>query len=88
MFLNGKQVATLIGPVFQVVLPTSSLTDNNLLEIQVTNGMANRIADMDKKGIHWKKFYNTNFPSRLPANRGRWIVYGGELDAQTSRIDK
>lgn len=32
--------------------------------------MANRIADMDKKGVHWKKFYNTNFPSRLPANRG------------------
>jgi hypothetical protein len=70
VFLNGKRVATLIGPVFQVVLPTGSLKDNNLLEIQVTNGMANRIADMDKKGIQWKKFYNTNFPSRLPANRG------------------
>lgn len=70
VFLNGKRVATLIGPVFQVVLPAGSLKDNNLLEIKVTNGMANRIADMDKKGVHWKKFYNTNFPSRLPANRG------------------
>lgn len=32
--------------------------------------MANRIADMDKSGVVWKKFYNTNFPARLPANRG------------------
>ncbi|HRT48734.1 MAG TPA: hypothetical protein P5151_11315, partial [Bacteroidales bacterium] len=33
------------------------------------NLAANRIAYMDRKGIEWKKFYNTNFPSRLPQNR-------------------
>lgn len=70
VFLNGKRIATLIGPVYQVVLPKDALADNNELEILVTNGMANRIADMDKRGTPWKKFYNTNFPSRLPANRG------------------
>ena len=32
--------------------------------------MANRIADMDKKGIVWKKFYNINFPARFAQNRG------------------
>lgn len=70
VFLNGKRVETLIGPVFRVVLTAKDLLANNQLEIQVTNGMANRIADMDKRGVPWKKFYNTNFPSRLPANRG------------------
>lgn len=70
VFLNGKRIVTLIGPVFQTVIWAGDLNASNLLEIKVTNGMANRIADMDKKGVVWKKFYNTNFPARLPANRG------------------
>jgi hypothetical protein len=36
----------------------------------VANPMANRIADMDRRGVVWKKFYNVNMPSRLPENRG------------------
>jgi hypothetical protein len=32
--------------------------------------MPNRIADLERQGVLWKKFYNTNFPSRLPENRG------------------
>jgi hypothetical protein len=32
--------------------------------------MANRIADMDRRNVPWKKFYNVNFPARLAANRG------------------
>ena len=32
--------------------------------------MANRVADLDRRGVPWKKFYNTNFPARLAANRG------------------
>jgi hypothetical protein len=30
----------------------------------------NRIADLDRRGVPWKKFYNVNTPSWLPANRG------------------
>ena len=32
--------------------------------------MANRIIDLDKRKVFWKKFNNTNFPSRFPQNRG------------------
>jgi hypothetical protein len=46
------------------------LQDQNTLEIAVTNLAANRIAAMDKSGANWKRFYNTNMPSRLPENRG------------------
>ena len=42
----------------------------NVLAIHVSNLMANRIAAIDKAGVRWRKFYNVNFPARLPANRG------------------
>jgi hypothetical protein len=70
VWLNGRRIAGLIGPGFSTVIPGRWLKENNRMMIIVTNGMANRIAWMDKQGIAWKKFYNTNFPSRLPQNRG------------------
>jgi hypothetical protein len=70
IILNGKKIITLIGPSFQTMIPASLLKEDNLLQINVTNGMPNRIADLERKGVVWKKFYNTNFPSRLPQNRG------------------
>jgi hypothetical protein len=44
--------------------------DSNALEISVTNLSANRIADLDRRGVPWKKFYNINYPARFPENRG------------------
>lgn len=70
LFLNGKKLATLIGPSFQYTIPATLLKANNELQVLVSNGMANRIADMDKRGIPWKKFYNTNMPARLRENAG------------------
>lgn len=68
--LNGNTLATVLGPVNQVVIPVSLLKKSNTLEILVTNSMANRIIDLDKRGVPWKKFYNINFPARLAENRG------------------
>jgi hypothetical protein len=67
--VNGIALATLIGPTYQLVIPSTALKSDNVIEIIVTNGMANRIADMDKRGVPWKKFYNVNFPARLSTNR-------------------
>ena len=69
VFLNKKSLGTLIGPVYQLHLDDSLLKENNILEVNVSNLMANRIADMDKRKILWRKFYNVNFPSRKPENR-------------------
>jgi len=69
IMLNGEYIGTLLGPDFSVVIPAEKLRNTNNLEIRVTNLAANRIAYMDRIGIEWKKFYNTNFPSRLPQNR-------------------
>ena len=68
VFLNGKKLSTLIGPVFQVVIPASDVKEKNNLEIIIANLMANRIAYMDRNNITWKKFYNTNMPARRKEN--------------------
>lgn len=69
VFLNGKKIATLIGPVFSCRLNRYDLKDDNLLEIKVSNSMANRIIDLDKNHVHWKKFNNINFAAKLPEDR-------------------
>jgi hypothetical protein len=68
--LNGRDLATLIGPSYGVVLDASQLRGTNTLEVSVTNLSANRIRDLDVRGVGWKKFYNVNFPARFPDNRG------------------
>jgi hypothetical protein len=68
VIINGKKIATLIGPNFTVVIPAAQMKENNTLEIIVANLMANRIIYMDKNKIPWKKFYNTNMPARRREN--------------------
>ena len=70
VFINGKKVATLIGPDYSFTIADKELKADNLLEIKVSNSMANRIIDLDKRKVIWKKFNNTNFPARFPQNRG------------------
>ncbi|MBZ4192195.1 glycosyl hydrolase [Niabella beijingensis] len=68
VILNGKSLATLIGPSFTTVIPASELRATNKLEIIVANLMANRIAYMDRNKLPWKVFYNINIPARLKEN--------------------
>ncbi|GAC1593029.1 MAG: hypothetical protein NVS3B25_14360 [Hymenobacter sp.] len=68
--LNGQPATTLIGPLYQVFLPKAQLKTSNTLTVTVSNGMANRIADMDRNHVDWKIFYNINMPAKLKENRG------------------
>jgi hypothetical protein len=68
--LNGRDVATLISSPYRLVLPADALGESNALEVAVTNLSANRIADLDRRGVVWKKFYNVNYPPRSAENRG------------------
>jgi hypothetical protein len=68
--LNGSDLTTLIGPPYRVVLNRSQLRATNTLDVSVTNLSANRVRDLDARGVNWKKFYNVNFPARLAENRG------------------
>lgn len=59
--LNGVDLGVLWAIPFR--MPVSSLLSDgsNKLEIEVTNLSANRILDLDLRGVNWKKFYDINF---------------------------
>lgn len=75
IFINDKSVGILIGPEYQLIIDGSILKKKNKIRIEVANKMANRIIDLDRKKIYWKKFYNTNFPPRLAENRGELGIF-------------
>ncbi len=60
--LNGKELGTLLGPSFTLKADNLKI-GKNLLEVEVTNVAANRIRDLDIRGVNWKKFYDINFIS-------------------------
>jgi hypothetical protein len=66
--VDGRPAGTVFSRPYRLVL--ADLRPGSVLEITVTNLSANRIADLDRRGGGWKKFYNVNFPARLPENRG------------------
>ena len=68
--INGKYMGTVIGSPYSIEIPSGILTGNDELKIMVSNLMANRIIDLDKKEVVWRNFYNTNFPARRRENTG------------------
>jgi hypothetical protein len=58
--LNGRDLGTLLTPPFRVVVDALQPTDNRL-EVEVTNVAANRIRDLDRRGVAWRTFHDINF---------------------------
>ena len=67
--LNGDDLGTLFTPPFKMTISKNQIQKTNTLEVQVSNLMSNRIADLDRRGVIYKKFYNINFPPRKRENR-------------------
>ena len=59
--LNGEDVATAWSVPFIVRLGTRVRPGTNVLEVEVTNLAANRIRDMDRRGVAWKIMHEINF---------------------------
>ena len=57
--VNGKDYGTLITPPFRVVVDNLKPTGNTL-EVEVTSVAANRIRDLDRRGVKWKTFRDIN----------------------------
>jgi hypothetical protein len=84
--LNGKLLGTLIGPTYQIYIDPSEIKENNTLEITISNLMANRIADMERQHVLWKKFYNVNFPARKAENRKNGLFDASEWAPRASGL--
>jgi hypothetical protein len=57
--VNGKDYGTLITPPFRVFVDNLKPTGNTL-EVEVTSVAANRIRDLDRRGVPWKTFRDIN----------------------------
>jgi hypothetical protein len=58
--VNGKDYGTLITPPFRVVVDNLKPAGNTL-EVEATSVSANRIRDLDRRGVKWKTFRDINF---------------------------
>ncbi len=59
--LNGRELGTLFTPPFSTVFDGPLRPKGNVLQVDVTNVSANRIRDLDRRGVRWKRFYDVNF---------------------------
>ena len=66
--LNGVALDTLIGPDYRLYIPENHFEAHNTLVVEVSNLMANRIADLDRRGVTWQRFYNINMSARSRDN--------------------
>jgi hypothetical protein len=72
--VNGKHVATVWCQPFQVHVGEFLREGKNTLEVDVTNLAANRIADLDRRGVNWKSFHEINFVNKSykPFDASHW----------------
>ena len=58
--LNGQDAGALFTPPFRAVVGGLKAKEN-VLEVEVCNVSANRIRDLDRRGVKWKNFQDINF---------------------------
>lgn len=73
--LNGVELGVLVLPPFTLPLPRLKPTDN-LLEVEITNLAANRIRDLDRRGVKWHEFHDIGFVNidYKPFDASGWSV--------------
>ena len=71
--LNGSDLGTLVLAPYRTYVDHLQKT-GNLLQIEVTNLSANRIRDLDRRGVVWKNFHNINFVNidYKPFDASKW----------------
>ncbi|GBC98931.1 hypothetical protein HRbin17_01450 [bacterium HR17] len=81
VWVNGQFVGVLWAPPFRAFVGRFLRTGRNELVVEVTNLPANRIADMDRRGVAWKVFYDINFVNRdyKPFDAAHWTPFPSGL---------
>jgi len=74
VWVNGKPAGVVVAQPFRVDAGGLFQPGSNELVIEVTNLSANRIRDLDRRGVKWKKFYDINLVSHLykPFDASSW----------------
>lgn len=61
VYINGKFIGCAWAAPFQLDCRDALRKGTNTLRIEVTNLPANRIRDLDRRGVEWRKFKEINF---------------------------
>jgi hypothetical protein len=74
--LNGQPVATLWSVPFRVAVGKHLKPGKNVLEVEVTNLAANRVRDLDRRGVTWRIMKEINFVniSYKPFDASPWDI--------------
>jgi hypothetical protein len=59
--VNGRPAGIIVAHPFRIDIGDLLRPGENTLEIEVTNLSANRIRDLDQRGVPWKRFHDINF---------------------------
>ncbi|HEY4288989.1 MAG TPA: glycosyl hydrolase [Puia sp.] len=76
IWINDKDAGFLWCYPFRLRIKQYLHTGSNTIRIEVANLMANRIRDMDRKGISWRNYHEINFVSiqYKPFDASHWQV--------------
>jgi hypothetical protein len=61
LWINGKDAGYVWSIPFKKRIGQYLRSGTNTIRIEVANLMANRIADLDKKGVQWRNYHEINF---------------------------
>lgn len=61
MSVNGREIDTLWSVRFSARLGGAVRPGRNTLAIEVTNLAANRVRDLERRGVPWKNFHEMNY---------------------------
>ncbi len=73
--LNGRELGTLLLAPYRLPLEGLNL-QGNVLEVEVSSTSANRLRDLDRRGVAWRNFYDINVVNLdyKPLNAAQWPV--------------
>jgi hypothetical protein len=89
--INGKELGTLWNIPFTLQFDKCLKTGQNILEIEVSNLSANRLKDLDQRGVNWQKYFFVNiFYKNFDASLWPLMDSGllGPVHLQPMKIEK
>jgi hypothetical protein len=86
--INGQEAGIIWSIPYRLRVKDLLKKGNNVIEIEVANLMANRIRDMDKKGLTWRAYHEINFVNinYQPFDAANWKVAPAGLAGNASLI--
>ena len=86
--INGQEAGCAWAVPYQLKVGQFLKPGKNHIEIEVTNLPANRIAELDRQGVQWRKFKEINIVdlNYRPANYGHWSPLPSGLNSDVRLI--